>query len=33
LDRLGTGTVELPLTPSEIALLRDWDEPEDVDRL
>jgi molybdenum cofactor guanylyltransferase len=30
LERLGTRAVELPLMPSEIALLRDWDEPEDV---
>lgn len=31
LDRLGSGTVELPLAAEEAALLRDWDEPADLD--
>jgi molybdenum cofactor guanylyltransferase len=31
LDRLGTGAVELPLAAGEAGLLRDWDEPGDLD--
>ena len=31
LDRLGSGAIELPLTASEAAQLRDWDEPGDLE--
>lgn len=30
LSRLGSSAVELPLSPEEAALLKDWDTPEDV---
>jgi molybdopterin-guanine dinucleotide biosynthesis protein A len=32
LSELGASAAELPLTPDEAALLRDWDTPEDVER-
>jgi|RhiMethySRZTD1v2_1073278.scaffolds.fasta_scaffold47100_3 molybdenum cofactor guanylyltransferase len=32
IERLGAGAVELPLEPADAPLLRDWDEPSDLDR-